>query len=284
MSELKENRLPRPCYDDVYVRLVKRREEIEASQALRYQVFYEECGAMPTEDMARQRRDFDSYDEYTDHLVVLDPSHGVGIDRIVGTYRLLRQDVVEGNDLEFYTAQEFDIRPIYDCGAKLLELGRSCVLPEYRTRPVLQLLWQGIVDYVVEHDIELMFGCASFHGTDVNAIKEQLSYLYHYHLAESSLCPKVLDQYYVEMNILPKESLDVKKIFSSLPPLIKGYLRIGASIGHGAYIDKQFNTIDVCIVMPTFKITDRYRKHLQRKVDKSIPDTDFRKSDKNENV
>lgn len=277
MSELQPNTAIMPNYEDVYMRLVKNDDEIAASQALRYQVFYEECGAIPTAEMAATKRDFDDYDQYTDHLVVLDPGHGQGLDRIVGTYRLLTQDVVEANGLEFYTAQEFDITPLKNCGAKLMELGRSCVLPEYRTRPVLQLLWQGIGDYVVEHDIELMFGCASFHGTDIDAIKAQLSYLYHYHLAEDTMCPKVLDQFHIEMNLMPKEDIDVKRTFASLPPLIKGYLRLGAAIGNGAYVDEQFNTTDVCIIMPTFKITDRYRKHIQRKVDKSLPDTDFRK-------
>lgn len=265
--------------DGVYVRLVKNDSEIEASQALRYQVFYEECGAIPSEEMRNLKRDFDAYDEHTDHLVVIDPKHGTGLDRIVGTYRLLRQDIVNNIDLDFYTSQEFDISGFQNSGGNLLELGRSCVLPEYRTRPVLQLLWQGIADYVVEHNIELMFGCASFSGTSVEDIKEQLSYLYHYHLAEGALCPHVLDDYYVEMNIVPKEDLDAKRIFSSLPPLIKGYLRVGATIGNGAYVDKQFNTIDVCIVMPTFKITDRYRNHMQRKVDKTLPSKDFTKSE-----
>lgn len=269
-------------FDDVYVRLVKNEQEIEASQGLRYEVFYEECGAKPSAEMKKLRRDIDAYDQHTDHLVVIDPNHGTGTDRIVGTYRMLRQDVVNDRNLEFYTAAEFDISVLLNCDANLIELGRSCVLPEYRTRPVLQLLWQGLADYVIEHNIELLFGCASFHGTDIEAVREQLSYLHHYHLAEPDVCPRILDQYRVNIDLIPKDEINAKRVFSSLPPLIKGYLRVGAMIGDGAFIDTQFNTIDVCIVMPTFKITDRYRNHLQKKVDKTLPDHNFfeKKSEK----
>lgn len=262
--------------DTIIVRLCEDKSEIEASQRLRYTVFYEEFGAIPDETMAREKRDIDAYDEITDHLIVLDTS--LPKDRqLVGTYRLLRREVAEAHG-RFYTADEYDIDPLLQSGAVLLELGRSCVLPAYRTRPILQKLWEGIAHYVADHEIGLMFGCASLHGTDIEALQDQLSYLYHYHLAKPQLCPRAIETRYIDMNIKPKEAIDAKRAFASLPPLIKGYLRLGAVIGDGAVVDHQFNTTDVCIVMPTHQVTDKYVNHYRRKTRKHIPtDSEFAK-------
>lgn len=255
--------------DKIQVRLATTPEEIHAAQAIRYKVFYEEYGAKPNEEMLREKRDIDSYDSFTDHLIVLDNDLPKK-DRIVGTYRLLRREIAEQHG-QFYTSDEYDIQPLLDYKEDLLELGRSCVLPDYRTRPILQKLWEGIAHYVSDHNIALMFGCASFHGTDISVLSEQLSYLYHYHLAPPELCPRTKDEYYVDMNIIPKDTLDAKAAFISMPPLLKGYIRLGAYIGDGAYVDTQFNTTDVCIVMPTSLVRDKYVKHYERKTQKIIP-------------
>lgn len=261
--------------DTIIVRLTEDQSEIEASQRLRYAVFYEEFGAVPNEAMAREKRDMDEYDAITDHLIVLDTSLPAGTEQIVGTYRLLRREVAEKHG-HFYTSDEYDISSLLDSGAVLLELGRSCVLAPYRTRPVLQKLWEGIAHYVADHEISLMFGCASLHGTDVGALEDQLSYLYHYHLAKPDLCPRAVAGRYVDMNLKPKDAIDAKRAFASLPPLIKGYLRLGAMIGDGAVVDPQFNTTDVCIVMPTHQVTDKYVNHYRRKTQKHIPtDSEF---------
>ncbi len=259
--------------DNVMVRLARSRQEIEAAQHLRYKVFYEEYKAVPTPEMQTLRRDFDAYDDVADHLVVVDESIADPDQRIVGTYRLLRQEAANRFG-RFYTSGEYDISALTSTDASLLELGRSCVLADYRTRPVLQLLWQGITDYMLDHNVELMFGCASLHGTDVESLALPLSYLYHYHLAPSELRPKALPELHVDMNLMPKDSIDPKAAFVMLPPLIKGYLRLGASIGDGAVIDRQFNTTDVCIVMPMSQVTARYRKHYARKVNRDIPEYD----------
>lgn len=256
--------------DKIQVRLAENASEVRAAQALRYKVFYEEYGAEPNDEMRREKRDIDGYDDITDHLVVLDNDLPSGPDQIIGTYRLLRQEVAEKHG-QFYTSDEYDIQPLLDNEKDLLELGRSCVLPPYRTRPVLQKLWQGIAHYVADHNIGLMFGCASLHGTDIDQLSEQLAYLHHYHRAPDHLCPKAVNGRYVDMNLHKKEELDVKAIFSSMPPLIKGYIRLGAHIGDGAVIDHQFNTTDVCIVMPTAQVRDKYVKHYERVTQKIIP-------------
>lgn len=256
--------------DKIQVRLATSAEEIRAAQALRYQVFYEEYGAKPNEEMLREKRDIDDFDDITDHLIVIDNDLPKGAEQIIGTYRLLRRAVAEKHG-QFYTSDEYNIQPLLDNEPDLLELGRSCVLPDYRTRPILQKLWEGIAHYVADHNIGLMFGCASLHGTNIEALSEQLAYLHHFHRADDKLCPRAIDERYVDMNLHAKDDLDVKKVFISLPPLIKGYIRLGASIGDGAVVDEQFNTTDVCIVMPTAQVTDKYIKHYERKTQKTIP-------------
>ena len=261
--------------EKILVRLALSPAEVEAAQRLRYKVFYEEYKAIADEKTAANLMDVDEYDAVTDHLVVLDTTLPDGPGQIVGTYRLLRREVADKFG-KFYTSDEYDIGPLLSSGAVLLELGRSCVLPPYRTRPVLQKLWQGIAHYVADHKIGLMFGCASLHGTDIDALKTQLAYLYHYHLATPELCPRTVPSRYVDMNLMAKEDINVKEAFISLPPLVKGYMRLGASIGNGAVIDRQFNTTDVCIVMPTHLITEKYFKHYQRVTKNSIVlDNDF---------
>ena len=238
---------------------------------MRYQVFYEEYAAKPDARMAATKLDVDEYDEFADHLIVIDQSGGS--DKIIGTYRLLRQALADKYG-KFYSSAEFDLGPLLSADLSLLELGRSCVLPEYRTRPVLQLLWQGIADFITEHQVDLMFGCASLHSTDIKSISQPLSYLHHYHLAPETLRPRAIKGRYINMNIVPKEELDRRKVFSNLPPLIKGYIRLGATIGDGAVIDEQFNTTDVLIIVQTENVTSRYRKHYERKIQKNFRGVD----------
>lgn len=253
--------------NNVTVRLARDAREIQAAQALRYNVFYKEYGAIPSAEMKKLERDFDQYDPHADHLVVTDILDGREV--MVGTYRLLQK---EGADAvgQFYSSDEYDLSPLLNSNLKLLELGRSCVMPQYRARPVIQLLWQGIADFIAAHDIDIMFGCASLHSTDIDNLVPALSYLHHFHRAPDSICPRALKSRYINMNMMDKDVLDAKAIFSDLPPLIKGYLRVGASIGDGAVIDPQFNTTDVCIVAQTRLVTDRYKKHYERKIEKEF--------------
>lgn len=258
-------------FDAITVRLAESEAEIEAAQQLRFNVFYEEHTATPSADVKKQRRDFDEYDDYADHLVVVD--HSGAEDQIVGTYRLLQREPAQKVG-QFYSASEYNIDPLLNCGSSLLELGRSCVLPAYRSRPIMQLLWQGIANYVSDNDIEIMFGCASFYSTDIEKIAPSLSYLHHYHLAPQQFRVRAVDERYIDMNIVAQEDLNARRVFAELPPLIKGYLRLGATIGEGAVIDKEFDTTDVCIIVQTHLVTDRYRKHYERKNQKAMPSAD----------
>lgn len=246
------------------VRLAETAADIDAVQALRYRIFYESLGARPLPEMLLQRRDFDRFDNDCDHLLVLDRGNGRSSNRVVGTYRLLRRDAARRLG-GFYSADEYDIAPLVAHEGEILELGRSCVDAAYRQRPAMQLLWNGIAAYVFHHDITLMFGCASLPGTDPDALATPLSYLHYYHLAPSALRPRALNERYVDMRRLSISAIDRGLALAGLPPLIKGYLRLGGFVGDGAVIDEQFNTTDICILVKTNLVTAKYSRHYERK-------------------
>ncbi|MEP0707904.1 MAG: GNAT family N-acyltransferase [Parvibaculum sp.] len=248
------------------VRLACSAKEIDAAQAVRYRVFYEEMSATPDAETRARKRDFDRFDEICDHLLVVDHSLApdgdegeVPPEAVVGCYRLLRQEVAERNG-GFYTASEYDIAPVLARHADLnfLELGRSCVLKPYRTKPTVELLWHGIMHYVTEHNLDVMFGCASFEGTEPDQLAAPLSYLHHHHAAPEDWKVRALPELYVEMNRMGQDALDPRDALRALPPMIKGYLRAGCYIGEGAVIDRQFGTTDVLILFPVAQISDRY--------------------------
>ena len=244
-------------------RLAESAAEIEGAQALRYRVFYEEMSASPSPEMARARLDRDEFDPFCDHLIVIDRARGAGAAGVVATYRLLRRSAAARCG-RFYSASEYDIAKLIAPPGEVLELGRSCVDAEYRNRPTMQLLWRGIAEYVLHHEIGLMFGCASLPGTDPQALALPLSYLAHNHLAPLALRPTALPQLHVDMRILPPGEVDARAAVAALPPLIKGYLRVGGFVGEGAVVDHQFHTTDVCIVVKTDLMADKYYRHYTR--------------------
>ena len=249
------------------VRLARDTRDLREAQRLRFRVFYEEMSALANPINALLRRDADRFDRVCDHLVVVDreershPALGGG-PKVVGTYRLLRQEVAE-ESFGFYTSGEFDITPLLAShrGMRFLELGRSCVLASHRDKRTLELLWRGISAYVRRHRVDVMIGCASLEGTNPAALAQPLSFLHHH-----ASCPKGWEvrahpQHHVPMNMVPKARIDVKAALRSLPPLIKGYLRLGARFGDGAVIDRQFGTTDVFVLLRTSDIAERYGKH-----------------------
>ncbi|WP_337181189.1 GNAT family N-acetyltransferase [Shinella sp.] len=234
--------------------------EIDAAQAVRYRVFAEEMNARLSPDAVRRKRDFDAWDMVCDHLLVLDTSiEGDAEEQIVGTYRLLRQEVaaVSGG---FYSQSEFDVDALVarHPDKRFMELGRSCVLPAYRTKRTVELLWQGAWAYSLKHGIDVMFGCASFHGTVPEEHALALSFLHHNVLAKDEWHVTARPELFRTMDLMPSEGIDARKALTAMPPLVKGYLRLGAAIGEGAVVDHGFNTTDVLIVLPIGKISGRY--------------------------
>ena len=242
------------------IRLAETAEEVAAAQALRYRVFYKDMSARATEEMRNLGRDFDRFDDFCDHLLVIDRSLGDGEVGVVGTYRFMRRQAAKRCG-EFYTSDEYDISPLIAYPGEIMELGRSCVHPDYRTGVTMSLLWRGIAEYSLYHKVELMFGCASLPGTDLQANKLPLAYLYRYHLAPEALRPRAVESRRVEMDSLVSPEEDVRAGRQMLPPLIKGYLRLHGYVGDGAVIDYEFGTTDVCIVVKTAQVTKKYSRH-----------------------
>lgn len=250
------------------MRLAEDESEVRAAQRLRYKVFYEEMGANATVAMAAERRDFDSYDAFCDHLLVID--HGLPFEEaVVGTYRLLLEEAAIKND-GFYSASEYDLSPLFmgrDETAlrrhgQFLELGRSCVRKEYRSNVTIQYLWKGIAEYVYDYNVAYMFGCASLPGTKVQDHASALSYLYHNFRAPDDLCVFAVPSRHVEMNIIPADQIRERDVVRLLPPLIKGYLRVGCYIGDGAVVDEQFGTTDVFVMQSIARVPDKYFVHI----------------------
>jgi L-ornithine Nalpha-acyltransferase len=253
---------------DLCVRLTRSVREVAIAQALRFRVFYEELNAVADKISSDLSLDADRFDAFCDHLIVVkrtpdiaDERFRLGDGEMVGTYRLLRQSVAAGNG-GFYTQGEFDLAPLLASKPELnfLELGRSCVLKPYRTRPVVELLWQGIWNYVRGHRLDVMMGCASLEGADPAQHKDTLNFLAQNCAAPAEWSVRALPERYIEMKSINAIG-DPKTALKALPPLIKGYLRLGCYIGEGAVVDTQFNTTDILIILPVSNINPRYFAH-----------------------
>lgn len=249
------------------VRIAETDAEVDAALALRYRVFYDEMSAKPSPAAAQLRRDFDDFDPFCDHLIVLDNDLGNGPEAVVGTYRMLRRSGAEKVG-RFYTSAEYDISKLIARPGEILEMGRSCIDAAHRTRNAMQLLWRGVTAYILSNDIAFLFGCASMHGTDPAALSSPLAYLRHNHLAPEDYRPVAVDDRYIDMNLIASDQVDQRAALRDLPPMIKGYLRLGGFVGDGAVIDHEFNTVDVCVVVETARVSNRYLRHYTRELDR----------------
>lgn len=243
------------------LRLAETDEDVAAAQRLRYRVFVEEMGADASAEERAERRERDEFDAHFDHLILEDADFAGDdpLDRVVGVYRLLRGAVARERDCGFYGDSEYDLTKLKTYPREVMELGRSCVHPDHRAGAAMHLLWTGLGAYVTEHDVGVMFGVASFHGADPAPLAQPLSFLHHNHLAPEDLRVRTLPEHFVDMNLLAPDQIARAEAVKAIPPLIKGYLRLGAFVGEGAYVDHDFNTVDVCIVMDTARMVDRYR-------------------------
>lgn len=250
------------------VRLARDRQNIRRLQKLRYAIFYQQGRAVADFASRLTRRDIDSFDDICDHLMVVDCSltrSFFGRPPVVGTYRLLRQEIAEKHG-GFYSASEFDISNLLKrhVGQRFLELGRSCVLPAYRSKRAIELLWHGVWSYVIANRIDVMIGCASFEATDRQHLARPLSFLHHFARAPEQWRAVACSSRRVEMNLMARDEIDMRRAWQELPPLIKGYLRVGAFVGDGAFFDPQFGTTDVLVVLPVATMNSRYIRHFGR--------------------
>ena len=247
--------------DNFVIKVAEKKSELKKAQALRYSVFYKEKKAIPTISKKFFRLDYDKVDKFADHLIVIDKNRKGMKNKIVGTYRLIRGDIATHFG-GFYTSSEFDLSKILNSykNNQILELGRSCVHQDYRNGTIMNLLWKAIAEYVKLYDIKILLGCASFHGTDVMKYTNELSYLRKNFSLPDEFSVKSLDPNiypaYTEIN----SNINDLRTFVKLPPLIKGYLRIGGKVSHDCFVDYKFNTIDLCVIVNTNNIDEKYKK------------------------
>lgn len=253
--------------DDVSfeLRLARTDRDLRAAQRLRYRVFVTELGGNGPMVDHQAQLERDEFDPFFDHLILIDPQRDAEtLDDVVGVYRLLPGDRVAAAG-RFYSESEYDLSALKSSGRRLLELGRSCVHPDYRGSAAMYHLWNGLADYVADRGIEVLFGVASFHGTDAAVLAQPLAYLHHHHMAPAALRVQARPAHYQAMNVLPVEKLDRTLAMAGTPALIKAYLRLGGYVGDGAWIDHAFNTTDVCLVMDTDQMSAKHREFYARK-------------------
>lgn len=250
------------------VRLARDDDDLRGAQRLRYRVFVEELGAGGALVDHAERLERDALDPFLDHLLLIDTSRDpASHEHVIGVYRLLPGEQAASLG-RFYCDSEYDLGRLRNCGRRMVELGRSCVDPRYRRGLAMMYLWNGLADYVLSRQIEIMFGVASFHGTDVARHAQALSYLHHNHLAPEALRVRALPEHFQRMDLIAPEATDPQAALAAVPPLIRGYLRLGGFVGEGAYIDHEFNTTDVCLIMDTSAMSDKHYGYYTRKAAK----------------
>jgi len=233
------------------LKLAETEDELKAAQRLRYKVFIEELGGHGSLVDDEAQLEMDRFDGYFEHMILIDEAvQAAPIDQVVGVYRLLSsQGAAKAG--QFYSEDEYDLSVLKASGRKLLELGRSCLHRDYRGGAAMFTLWNGLARYVIENEIEILFGVASFHGADPQKVAEPLSLLHHRHLAPDALRVRAQAKHYHNMNLIPESDIDRRRAMLEVPALIKAYLRLGGVVGEGAFVDHAFNTTDVCLIMDT---------------------------------
>ena len=242
------------------LRLARDSRDLAAAQRLRYRAFVQELGAHGPLVDHEARLERDAFDPLFDHLLLIDTRRdAAALEDVVGVYRLLPGARLAPGQ-RFYSESEFDLSALRDSGRELLELGRSCVHPDYRGGSAMFLLWNSLAEYVLARGVEVMFGAASFHGTDVAALVQPLAFLHHNHLAPEGLRVRATGPNAQRMDLIPKADVDRRAAMLGTPALIKAYLRLGGFVGEGAFLDHDFNTTDVCLVMDTAQMSARHRR------------------------
>ncbi|MEL7114680.1 MAG: GNAT family N-acyltransferase [Pseudomonadota bacterium] len=246
-----------PKRPEFQVKLAETEAEIAAAQRLRYRVFVEELGASGPDVNHTLTLEADRYDLHAEHLLLIDRQQSFNLG-VVGTYRLLPDQKAVRTE-GFYSEDEFDLAPLRQNDRRVLELGRSCVLEDYRGGTAMFELWAGLAEYVLTRDFDVLFGVASFHGTDLLALAEPLTFLHMNHLAPPGLRVSAKGDAARAMDLLPADAVDRRRAMLAMPPLIKAYLRLGGVVGQGAWLDHAFNTTEVCMVLDVAAISARHR-------------------------
>lgn len=247
-----------PSSPDFSVRLAETESDLIAAQQLRYEVFVQELGGRGDMVDHDARLERDAFDAHCDHLILTDNAAG----KVVGVYRVMRRDQATRAG-RFYSQSEYELAPLLALDRTVLELGRSCLHRDYRGGMAMYHLWSGLAGYVARHQIEVLFGVASFHGTDIDRLAAPLSLLHHRHLAPPEMRVRAQPNAFQRMDLLDESILDRREAMRQVPSLIKAYLRLGGFVGEGAFVDHAFNTTDVCLILDTAQMNQRQAKLYQ---------------------
>jgi putative hemolysin len=249
----------KPTFD---VKLADSKNEIKSAQKLRYQVFFSERNKKKIFNIDNFRKDSDKYDNYCDHIVVIHKKSKFSRNKIVGTYRLLKQSVAE-NKSGFYSSEEYDLTKLLNSNKyfNMLELSRSCISKDFRNKNVLQLMWKEIYKYIENNKVDAMFGTASFLDTNLYNLSNQLIYLNNSHKMPNEIMVNALDKCRAKIDYSRNIKMNLKLV-KSLPTLIKGYLKLNAYIGDGAVVDHKFKTTDIFVFLPVNDINYQYVKKI----------------------
>lgn len=249
----------KPTFD---VKLADSKNEIKSAQKLRYQVFFSERNKKKIFNIDNFRKDSDKYDNYCDHIVVIHKKSKFSRNKIVGTYRLLKQSVAE-NKSGFYSSEEYDLTKLLNSNKyfNMLELSRSCISKDFRNKNVLQLMWKEIYKYIENNKVDAMFGTASFLDTNLYNLSNQLIYLNNSRKMPNEIMVNALDKCRAKIDYSRNIKMNLKLV-KSLPTLIKGYLKLNAYIGDGAVVDHKFKTTDIFVFLPVNDINYQYVKKI----------------------
>ena len=244
------------------VRFAETSAEVKRSQELRYKVFIEEMGGRPCERNSEPFLEKDEFDDQCRHLILIDHKKtGKKVSqKIIGVIRLILGSEAKVR-LGFCSSREYDLNLLVSSGKECLELGRTCIDKSYRNGLALHYLWKGLGSYTKANGVKFMFGLASFPGNDVKKISMALSFINEKYLAPPEIRPKALKSGFIDMAIIPRGEINRSEALLQMPSLLKGYLRLGARVGEGAFIDRELNTIDVCIIIDLNKMLDKYKDY-----------------------
>ena len=232
--------------DKFQIRMLTAKDDLDEVYRLRHRVFVREMGARAV-NVGAANQEADAFDAFSRHLTLWDRSRDVG-DQLVGTYRIMDRQAANRAG-GFYCEAEYDLSKVLGASDAVLELGRSCIHADYRGSAAILHLWDALKNLIAHEQIDYLFGVASFPGTDCSSIADALSLLHHEFRAAQNIRP--ISRAPVKMDLKSPQELDRKLAILQMPTLIKAYLRNKALVGEGAYIDHQFNTIDICMVMRT---------------------------------
>ena len=228
--------------------ITKEPKYLEQSFKLRFEDLILEFNKTKKEN----KTDYSKYDDFCEHLVCIDKE----TDEVVGSYRIATKKTLKS--VPFVSEEEFNIDNL-KANYNLLEASRAVVKKEYQSTIVMSLLWQAVINYALDNDMDFLFGTASFKGIDPSPYKQAFSYLYYNYLIDEAIMPKATKNKF-DLNFIPKDQIDIKTVKEKMPVILKGYCLLNAKVAAEGYIDYDFNSVDVLVLLDVKNVNQRILK------------------------